>query len=66
MILNFNRKSLVRRYSNLSQKEIAQKRVYIDSPITLADGEAYISSQWTATDMPQFLEITRALGFDIQ
>lgn len=65
--LNFNRKPLIRRLNELTEKEHDDKRVFLDSPITLQDDVAYVSTQWSyGEDFPRFQEILNDLHYEVQ
>ena len=64
--LSFNKKPLVRLSSDVTKKELEDKRVFVDDVITLSDGtELLVNSQISGADIPEILKIAGDLGYAV-
>lgn len=62
------KKGVVKRENDISDKDKGidgQKRYFVDDPIELSDGKAYVCTQWGKDKITRFIELATSLGFDI-
>lgn len=65
--LEFDKKPLIRKLNDVTQKERDDKRIFLNAPVALQNDEAYISTQWSYdADFPKLQQILNTLNYQVQ